>query len=61
MKIIFADQNMRCDDADVMMMQKKEKQAKSNLGKTPGHYSILVVLKFTSYSAAYFQIRLRVC
>ena len=26
---------MRCDDADVMMMQ-KEKQAKSNLGKNPG-------------------------
>ena len=29
--------NMRCDDADVMMMQ-KEKQTNSNLGKTPGHY-----------------------
>ena len=26
---------MRCDDADVMMMQ-KEKQAKYNLGKNPG-------------------------
>ena len=38
-KIIFAVKNMRCDDADVMMMQ-KEKQAKSNLGKTPGHYTV---------------------
>ena len=26
---------MRCDDADVMLMQ-KEKPAKSNLGKNPG-------------------------
>ena len=26
---------MRCDDADVMMMQ-KQKQTKSNLGKNPG-------------------------
>ena len=33
---------MRCDDADVMMMQKKTSK-KSNLGKNPGHYSGLRV------------------
>ena len=36
---------MRCDDADVMMMQ-KEKQAKSNLRKIPGHYTRELVHEF---------------
>ena len=38
---------MRCHDDDVMLMQ-KEKQAKSNLGKTPGHYSYCSKIDFAA-------------